>query len=224
MRKFYEKFFYPAIFFIAAWIFFSVYNYFKFRNLEEPFKTSLSFFSAIFNIPGFVFSKITSLIIILIILVVSYRIGGFLFKIFNIETELALMEKNIYRLVFGFGILGYFMLFTGLAGFLYKIPLTIFFIVLFAACLWKFPINNFKLFVKPKTDLISFFILIILSFFILLNFIMVYSPEIFYDALVYHLAVPKMYLAHNKIINITYIAHSNFPSLQQMLYLTALIQ
>lgn len=39
-----------------------------------------------------------------------------------------------------------------------------------------------------------------------------------WDALAYHLAVPKMYLAHHRIFYVPFMSHSNFPFLIEMLY------
>ncbi|MDD5656297.1 MAG: glycosyltransferase family 39 protein, partial [Elusimicrobia bacterium] len=43
-------------------------------------------------------------------------------------------------------------------------------------------------------------------------------PEIFYDALVYHLALPELYWLRGGIVPTPEIAHSGFPMLTQMLY------
>ncbi len=39
-----------------------------------------------------------------------------------------------------------------------------------------------------------------------------------WDGLAYHLAIPKLYLAHHAIYYVPYISHSNFPFLTEMLY------
>jgi hypothetical protein len=56
---------------------------------------------------------------------------------------------------------------------------------------------------------------------VLTSFIMAFVPEIFYDALVYHLGVPRLYLLAHKLFNVPML-HSKFPLMIQMLYLYGL--
>lgn len=43
-----------------------------------------------------------------------------------------------------------------------------------------------------------------------------------WDSLAYHLAVPRLYLEHGGIYNITIMSHANFPFLMEMLYIPAI--
>jgi len=183
-----------------------------------------NFIAILPNIFIFSIENYISFLILIVLFIISYRTGNLLIRIFKIENDLNYIEKIVYKIVAGFGISAYLIFAAGIAGLLYKIPLTVFFIISFLLCLWKFPINDFYFRLKIRFDTIQLLAMILILIFILLNFIMVFSPEIFYDALVYHLALPKLYLMHHKISPIQYIAHSNFPSTQQMLYLIALIQ
>jgi len=53
------------------------------------------------------------------------------------------------------------------------------------------------------------------------SFIMAFVPEVFYDALVYHLGVPRLYLNAHKIVDVPML-HSKFPLTIQMLYVYGL--
>jgi len=49
------------------------------------------------------------------------------------------------------------------------------------------------------------------------------SGGVDYDGLVYHLTIPKLYLAHGGIYPIPWLTHSNFPFTLEMLYLLGLM-
>jgi len=49
------------------------------------------------------------------------------------------------------------------------------------------------------------------------------STDLDYDGLVYHLAVPKIYIADGRIHSIPWLSHSNFPFNLEMLYLLGLL-
>lgn len=51
------------------------------------------------------------------------------------------------------------------------------------------------------------------------NWLPAFQPEWFYDALVYHLAVPERYLLHHKICHLSDTFISNYPFQQEMMYL-----
>ncbi|MBP7653798.1 glycosyltransferase family 39 protein [Candidatus Dependentiae bacterium] len=223
-KRLFNLFYLTGIFFFLFWFYTSFKTYLNFRSFGSPVKYISNIIILLPDTFLLIIRNATSAAILFILYVISYRIGGILFKIFDVEDELTCIEKNIFRIISGFGIIAYFILISGFAGLLYKIPMTIFFLIVFILCLWKFPIQNFKPVIRFKFDLLSISAVIVFFLFFLLNLIMSYSPEIFYDALVYHLAVPKLYLMHHKIFEIPYIAHSNFPSTQQMLYLVTLIQ
>ncbi|MEE8369593.1 MAG: hypothetical protein V3S00_02355 [Dehalococcoidia bacterium] len=54
------------------------------------------------------------------------------------------------------------------------------------------------------------------------GFIGVFIPEIFYDGLVYHLALPEIFWRHHGIVAVPHNLYSGIPSLVEMLYALAL--
>jgi hypothetical protein len=86
-------------------------------------------------------------------------------------------------------------------------------------CSWN-PIKPFAAFTGfPLTDKL---LTVLSGLFFLLYGLMVFVPELFYDALVYHLAIPKYYLLHHGIRKMEFLAFSTFPHLIQLFWSWAL--
>src|ERR1044071_5096078 len=60
-----------------------------------------------------------------------------------------------------------------------------------------------------------------LLFIFITDFVMAFVPELFYDALVYHLGVPNFYLHEGRLAALN-LMHSKFPFTVQMLYVIGL--
>ena len=58
----------------------------------------------------------------------------------------------------------------------------------------------------------------LLFLFLLLNILTAAGPEFFYDCLVYHLALPKLYLLHHRIVPTPGMIYSGVPFSTEMLY------
>lgn len=102
---------------------------------------------------------------------------------------------------------------------------TLFFLIIFAVVYFKkffillFSIRNFK-----KLNFISAFALFLIIVQILINLIGVLGPELAFDALWYHLTIPKIYLQQNSIFYIGGILYySAMPKLTEMIYLAGLV-
>lgn len=76
----------------------------------------------------------------------------------------------------------------------------------------------------PKLSKIEWLIFILIIIFSIIHLIGALAPEIFYDALWYHLTLPKLYLARQKIFFIpgNLLYYSAMPSLGEILYTIAL--
>ena len=74
-----------------------------------------------------------------------------------------------------------------------------------------------KLFTLPRTQPPIYFYFLLLPFFLI--FLLALSPPLSYDALSYHLAIPKVYLKKGGFIYLPYHLYSNFPFNMEMLYL-----
>lgn len=74
-----------------------------------------------------------------------------------------------------------------------------------------------------KLSIFNKFIIIILSFSFLVLLVSTYNPPIDGDVMIYHLAIPKIYLKNHAIIYIPFNFFSNFPFLAQTLFTLALL-
>lgn len=77
----------------------------------------------------------------------------------------------------------------------------------------------------PKKDIPVYFLFFLLVLQVLINFIGVLGPEVGYDALWYHLTIPKVYLLSGSIIYIpgNLLFYSVMPKLTEMFYLVSLL-
>ena len=127
------------------------------------------------------------------------------------------------------GIYSYFIFALGLLGLLYRENVIIFsllYIVVIVLAYRKKIINVLKLIRIEKTPNINFsFVLITLIVSLaLVNLIGVLGPELGFDALWYHLTLPKIYLNTHMITHIPggLLYYSDMPKLTEMLYVGAL--
>lgn len=156
------------------------------------------------------------------ILSVSYGIGKTILKIFRLEKEG--LEQILFSFGLGFGFLIYFILLLASLGLLYPLPIKIAFAIVAIFFLWKIKIPSFQKDLNPSFLKLRWKICFFIFFaFSILNLLMAFMPETFYDALVYHLSVPNYYLLKHKIAPMPYLMHSNFPLNINMLYLWGLV-
>jgi len=137
----------------------------------------------------------------------------------------------MFTLALLIGIYSYIIFFIGLAGFLYK-PTIILSSVVFIFLAAFFVKRNLKKydfkdrlvsFVTKSTKLELVFLTIIL-FQGIVNLVGALGPELGFDALWYHLTLPKIFLAAHRIIHIpgSLLYYSDMPKLTEMLYISAL--
>lgn len=139
----------------------------------------------------------------------------------------------MFEIAFLIGIFGYIVLALGFAGLLYKNVLlgiaTIYlFAVLFAFrnnLLIKFKSINLLIFFKSIfNNRFEFLLIFLLLFQGVLNLAGAFSPELAFDALWYHLTLPKLYLINHSIFYIPggLLYYSAMPKFAELLYVFAL--
>ncbi len=136
----------------------------------------------------------------------------------------------MFALAILIGLYSYLIFFLGISGLLYKNVVfalsSLYFIIgviLFRDKLTVFLKNLKKTFyLRDKFSLILIFFLIVQ---IIVNFIGVLGPEIGFDALWYHLTLPKIYITYHSIFNIpgNLLYYSDMPKLTEMIYVPALM-
>lgn len=132
------------------------------------------------------------------------------------------------------GIYSYLVFGLGLLGFLYKeniiiLTLLYFLVLIFFIRKWFRDLfkcfKTFKQYYRRKiTEKLILIILAILSEQIIVNLIGVLGPEFSFDALWYHLTLPRIYLSNHQISYIPggLLYYSTMPELTEMLYVVAL--
>lgn len=134
----------------------------------------------------------------------------------------------MFSLALLIGIYSYLIFAIGLVGFLHKEVVTLltlgYFLLnvyFFRKDIKQFLRSNLRLNLKSKSQNI---LLAIISTLVLINLIGALGPELGFDALWYHLTLPKLYLINNTITHFTgnLLYYSDMPKLTEMLYAGAL--
>lgn len=123
----------------------------------------------------------------------------------------------------GLVVTGYAVFILGLTQSLRTVPITVLLTALgmlaFAGWFREVPCNPLKPAVRSPWDHPASFLLGLL---LLTGFLLTLTPEIGKDALIYHLAVPKLYLQHHGFYHIPGNVFAGYPLLGEMHYLLAL--
>jgi hypothetical protein len=134
-------------------------------------------------------------------------------------------ERLFLAYALGAGVAGYAVFALAAGQFLYPAPLYLIIALLFAlACTgWRGVEVTAALRVwRPPRGWIERGALALLLLFLGAAFLLALTPEIGKDALLYHLAVPKLYLRHHGFYFIPGNAFANYPFHTEMLFLLAL--
>jgi len=124
------------------------------------------------------------------------------------------LEEIIIGFSLGAGIWSIFILFLGILRIIKREVYLLFLIPLSIYGVLTLLKNRKRLHFYPP--------LLFLSPFLYLAFLGIFTPPLTYDALAYHLAIPKFYIMQGKITCLPYHLYSDFPFNMEMLYLLAL--
>ncbi|MFH1187077.1 MAG: glycosyltransferase family 39 protein [Candidatus Levyibacteriota bacterium] len=138
----------------------------------------------------------------------------------------------MFEIAFLIGIYGYIILALGFAGLLYKSVLLIITLlyIIFTLIFYRNVLSKIKLLkifnlIKaiPKKKF-NFLLILLLAIQGLINLTGVFSPEFAFDALWYHLTLPKLYLINSSIYHIPggLLYYSSMPKFTELLYIPAL--
>jgi hypothetical protein len=194
----------------------------------------LAFLSAIFFLIISILSKsFADLLVCLWLLILAWVIGKRVIGLICKELPISWLEKGIFSIAAGFGFYSVLMFGLGLTGLLYR-EFTFSAFVLISAIFVKDirllfkeafrEIKNIPSLIKdaPDASFVSALLSLILIS-ILINFIGAIAPEIQYDALNYHLTVPRIYIESHRIVDLPHIFQSYFAKSIEMLYTLGLI-
>lgn len=135
----------------------------------------------------------------------------------------------MFEIAFLLGIYSYIIFFFGLLGILFRPLVIVVSLVFWSGAAWYYK-NNLKksagLFANylQNTSLFERVCLGILLLQILVNLLGVFGPELGFDALWYHVTLPKLYLLYHSVLHIPggLLYYSDMPKLIEMVYTGAL--
>jgi hypothetical protein len=153
---------------------------------------------------------------------VTIKIGAQFLRKLLPESELTDLERSVFSAALGIGILS---LVTLILGVLHLWYVGIFWSVLLLTTLWFLPKSGFPLTWNMKFRVTAPVqewwwapVSALLAFTGLLFLIGDVCPEIFYDSLHYHLAVPNLYLLRHRVYSEPHFAYSNLIMTVQMFW------
>lgn len=131
----------------------------------------------------------------------------------------------MFEIAFFIGIYSYIIFLLGIFGLLLKsniIMASVFYI--FLMLIYSIKNKKFKFPKKIAEDKLSIFVLVLIAAQIGVNLIGVLGPEVSFDALWYHLTLPKIFLLNHVIFHIpgNLLYYSDMPKLAEMLYIAGL--
>jgi len=215
----------------VVWPVFAAWGFFVFRNYYSHFPPDFNMLSVMLapgqyaagllgTLPGHIFDLALSL--------------AFLFSCFSMGRPLLRfsgfkflnrLEETVFSLGAGFGLLAAFVFLLGLFELLYFWAVAAPLALAFAAGVLDLSRHPFETpgASSPALGAADLAALSALLLAMLLNLAGALAPEIFYDALVYHLAVPNFYAVNHRIDLMPYSLFSNLPLTHGMLFTSALL-
>ncbi|MEE9612032.1 MAG: hypothetical protein V3W19_12305, partial [Desulfatiglandales bacterium] len=214
----------------ALWVGYILWTYYS-AGRTPFFSLSLwaKFFPPIWKIQPLVFVEHLSRFLKLALFMgMAWGIGrALLLRLLRLD-QLNPFEVFAFGYGLGIGVMGYLMLGLGALGLL-RFPIVLG--LSFLLCLLTFLLNRDLSIDRIKLrEFGSFFFAgfwKVLSFSLVLFIFLLYGfyalvPEIFYDSLVYHLALPQLYQIEGRLVSTPTILYSGIPQLMEMLYTWAL--
>lgn len=136
------------------------------------------------------------------------------------------LERWIYSVGLGLGILSYFIFFCGLAGFLRFETVFLFILICIVSGYAEFRKSFYFTRRQNQQNIISsltWLLLGCLAVTVLLYLVGACAPIIDYDAMEYHVGIPDLYDKAGRIYPLNHNVYSHFPFNAEMLYLASLL-
>ena len=214
-----------------AWTAFCVWGFIVLRSYFSIFTPDLNAIPVILSprqyyIGGFriVLEHISNIAAALAFMFANFALGRLALRFFGFRF-LNAIEETVFSAGLGMCLLSVFVFLLGIFKLLYFQTVAVPLVLLLAAGLYDlrtypFPKTEPSCLAPALSDLAA---MSILFFAMAVNLLGALAPEIFYDSLIYHLAVPNFYAIQHKITLMPYNAFSNLPLTHGMLYLAALL-
>ena len=216
-----------GLFIAAVFAFYTIHTYKFFSITLLGLLSSIAQDISLFNLKSisFLFLHLIRFMCVFLLFFNIWWVGNRLLNLLRFDSYPD--EKHtILSFGLGMGTIGYFVFLLGTIGLLTKTILFICLVILSLVSLIHIYVSikngpnqfRFKI-LKPKFNIYFFLIFP----FLLLSFIATTFPEIFYDSLVYHLAIPDAYLKAGGIISMPANIYSTLPHLMSLIYCFGLI-
>lgn len=227
-NSFAKRISFPAAILLAAWIVcVAIFFYFKGRIISPDIW--INFFSVLPHIHSILSGGLFwNIILCMAIWVVFYGLGSSVLTPFRFGGVNSL-ERMVITVALGSGTLSVLLLILGLLGLWAESILRSLFFTGLAASLgsivyrqWYNPVVHKKQSNSSDAGILQYVALAVIALAVLMNVLASDAPEIFYDALLYHLALPKLYLLRGGIVPTPENLYSGIPFNMEMLYGLAL--
>jgi hypothetical protein len=163
----------------------------------------------------------------LILNFIALLMGNRILRWLKVESD-SKIEKIIFSLPLGWGIYSIGVFCLGISGLLYKEAVYCFLVLLGVLSIleierffreWKV-LSSTSRFKLDRIDLVFLPVIII---FLALQFVISFSPLTSGDPVIYHMALPKLYIRHHALTHAPGFFYSTLPAHTEMLYLLGLI-
>lgn len=150
--------------------------------------------------------------------------GRFLLSVFKVPA-MNLCEEISFSAALGLVVFAQVVLGLAVAGLLYRAAVVALLLVSTGLGVWSLIVNPREPQAGPvfKPGVADSFAMLLLGAALLLGLAGALSPEVFYDSLVYHLAVPNLYAIKHRLTDMPYNLLSNNFQLHVMLYTAGLL-
>lgn len=136
------------------------------------------------------------------------------------------LERSVFGLAAGLGILAYAIFIIGILGILYSWSILAVVVLIGILSLSEIPLilkeslESIRHFIPNSFRASDIFLKLSMITAAVFAMISVLAPSsgLDWDGLAYHLAIPQIYLRNHSIVYVPFISHSNFPFLTEMLY------
>ncbi len=163
-------------------------------------------------------------LILILLTILAYSVGRVLLvKLLRMDF-VTWKSRLVFGVAIGYGTLAYLILGLGLCGLLYPAVMAVLAGAGLVSLVWLKAWKNIPdLWKCARQDVgqlwkTSRWLCLALTMVFLLNFLAVFIPDSEYDALVYHLSAPQVYLMNHKIVNMPLQFSTFTPMLSEMLY------
>ncbi|MDD5259221.1 MAG: glycosyltransferase family 39 protein [bacterium] len=213
----------------GAWFFYIVRSFYQLSDLTSvyQFSNEALVLSALWKHPTVFLGYASSFFYLAVILICSMVTGTFLLAQIRIAAQ-AVLERVVISCGLGLAALSYLMFALGMIGWLNPVFIKVLLLLWFVLCSWYYwpQLKSWKIIsfssILPSS-LAAKIALVLIGIAAIVNLFGVLAPEIYYDAMVYHLALPNMYIYNGRIINFPPLGFSYFPQNMEMLYTLSLL-